>query len=231
MSEEGWRGFLAADGLDDWVVLHGGPAAVFRVGSLAEAARLAQALADLPGLEGSAARLTLGDADLSVRLTRELWHIESGHVDLARAISAVAQKHGAVADRSAVQEVQPAVSARPEAVDLALWRAVLGDQEMAPDNGVDPLGQSSTVWMQELDPAKPLRHAMHVDVSLACEAARARLDAALTAGGRVADDDEARGTWILSDRAGNRVCIASWPDGAPTSTRGDGERTGTRQTG
>jgi len=35
MSEQGWRAFLAADGLDDWVVLHGGAAAVFRVPPLA----------------------------------------------------------------------------------------------------------------------------------------------------------------------------------------------------
>lgn len=38
MSEEGWKGFLSADGVDDWVVCHGGPAAVFEVTSLAEAA-------------------------------------------------------------------------------------------------------------------------------------------------------------------------------------------------
>ena len=34
MSEQGWREFLAADGVDDWVVLHGGATAVFRVPSL-----------------------------------------------------------------------------------------------------------------------------------------------------------------------------------------------------
>ena len=28
MSEQGWREFLAADGVDDWVILHGGPTAV-----------------------------------------------------------------------------------------------------------------------------------------------------------------------------------------------------------
>ena len=39
MSEQGWRGFLGVEGLDDWVVLHGGAAAVFRVVSLAEAVR------------------------------------------------------------------------------------------------------------------------------------------------------------------------------------------------
>ena len=27
MSEEGWREFLATDGVDDWVVLHGGATA------------------------------------------------------------------------------------------------------------------------------------------------------------------------------------------------------------
>ncbi len=36
------------------------------------------------------------------------------------------------------------------------------------------------------------------------------------AGGRVVDGSGAPGAWILSDRAGNKVCIAAWPDGAPT---------------
>ena len=40
MSEQGWKEFLAAEGVDDWVVLHGGATAVFRVGSLDEAVRL-----------------------------------------------------------------------------------------------------------------------------------------------------------------------------------------------
>ena len=68
--------------------------------------------------------------------------------------------------------------------------------------------------MQELDPAKPLRHAMHVDVSVARERVEARLAAALAAGGRIVDDTDAPAAWILADRAGNRVCIAAWPDGS-----------------
>jgi hypothetical protein len=31
MSEEGWRAFLGADGLEDWVVLHGGAAVAYDV--------------------------------------------------------------------------------------------------------------------------------------------------------------------------------------------------------
>ena len=214
MSETGWQAFLEAEGVDDWVVLHGGAVAVFRAGSLGEAARLAEAVAQVAGIQGSGALLTISDACLTVRLTRDLWMLEPHHVELARAVSGVARVHGAVADRAAVQEVQLAIAAKPDALDVAFWRAVLGFAPMSDDNAVDPLGHGSTVWMQELDAAKPLRHAMHVDVSVAREHVEARLAAALAAGGRVVDDSNAPGSWILADRAGNKVCIAAWPDGA-----------------
>ncbi|MEV4705710.1 hypothetical protein [Actinoplanes sp. NPDC049316] len=68
MSEQGWRQFLAAEGLQDWVVLHGGATAVFRVPSLGEATRLAAVIAQVPGLAG--ALLTAADDRLTVRLTR-----------------------------------------------------------------------------------------------------------------------------------------------------------------
>jgi 4a-hydroxytetrahydrobiopterin dehydratase len=214
MSENGWRAFLAADGVEDWVVLHGGATAVFRVGSLGEAVRLAEAVATVPGLEGSGVLLTLAERHVTVRLSRDLWSLEARHVDAARAVSVVARDLGAAADRAAVQEVQVAIAAKPEAIDLAFWRAVLGYAPMAEDNAVDPLGHGSTVWMQEIDPAKALRHAMHIDVSVAREHVEARLEAAVAAGGRVVDDSHAPGYWTLSDRAGNRVCVCAWPDGA-----------------
>ncbi len=214
MSEQGWKDFLAAEGVNDWVVLHGGATAVFLVGSMDGAARLAGAVAAIPGLAGSGALLTVADTRLTVRLTRDLWWLEPRHVGLARAVSAVARAHGASADRSAVQEVQLAIAAKPDAIDIGFWRAVLGYDPMSDDNAVDPLGHGSTVWMQELDEAKPLRHAMHIDVSVAREHAEARLAAAVAAGGRIVNESEAPGTWILADRAGNKVCIAAWPDGS-----------------
>ena len=214
MSEQGWKDFLAAEGVDDWVVLHGGATAVFRVGSIAEAARLAGSVAAVPGLAGSGVLLTVADTRLTVRLTRDLWRLEPRHVELALAVSAVARAHGASADRAAVQEVQLAIAAKPDAIDVGFWRAVLGYDALADDNAIDPLGHGSTVWMQDLDVAKPLRHAMHLDVSVAREHAEARLAAALAAGGRIVDESGAPGGLILSDRAGNRVCIAAWPDGS-----------------
>ena len=215
VSEQGWRAFLGAAGLEDWVILHGGPTAAFRTASFADAARLAEAIADVPGL-GPWTALTITETHLTVRLTREMWGVEAEHIELARAVSEVARAHGAQPDVAAVQEVQVAVAAKPEDIDVGFWRAVLGYAPRAPDNGVDPLGHGSTVWMQDLPDAKALRHAMHIDVSVAKEQIEARLQAALAAGGRLVTDSNAPGAYILADRAGNKVCIAAWPDGAPT---------------
>jgi 4a-hydroxytetrahydrobiopterin dehydratase len=126
----------------------------------------------------------------------------------------VARRLGATVDRQQAQEVQLAIAAKPGDIDVAFWRAALGYTPFDDDNAVDPLGHGSTFWLQELDEAKALRHAMHVDVSVAREHVAERVAAALAAGGRVVDESEAPGCWILSDRAGNRVCIVAWPDGA-----------------
>jgi 4a-hydroxytetrahydrobiopterin dehydratase len=213
MSDQGWHDFLAADGVNDWVVLHGGATAVFRVPSLSEAARLAEAIAQAPGIAGAGVLLTLADTRVSVRLSRDIWNLEQSHIQLAHAVSTIARAHGAVPDRAAVQEVQVAIAAKRDEIDAGFWRAVLGYIPMADDNTVDPLGHGSTVWMQELDQAKSLRHAMHIDVSVAREQVKARIDAAVAAGGRIVDESNAPAHWTLADRAGNRVCICAWPDG------------------
>jgi 4a-hydroxytetrahydrobiopterin dehydratase len=150
-----------------------------------------------------------------------MWATDPRHADVARAISALAREHGATADRGAVQEVQVAVAAKPDAIDLGFWRAVLGYAPLHDGNCIDPLGQGSTVWMQDLDPEKQLRHAMHIDVSVARDHAEGRVRAAVAAGGRIVDDSEAPSAWILADRSGNKVCIAAWPDGATAASADD----------
>jgi 4a-hydroxytetrahydrobiopterin dehydratase len=214
LSEAHWKEFLQADGLEDWVVLHGGPSAVFVTENFVDAAELARAVARLPGLDGSRAQLTIVSKRLTVRLTREIWKIEAEHIELAREISKVAKSLGAVADPNQVQEVQFAIAAKPDAIDLGFWKAVLGYDPMLEDNAIDPLGVSSTVWMQDLEEGKTLRHAMHIDVSLSKEGAQARVDAALEAGGVLVDGSHAPSWWILADRSGNKVCVVAWPDGS-----------------
>jgi len=214
MSDQGWKEFLAADGLEDWVVLHGGPTAVFQTKTLADAASLAQAVSQLPGLDGTPAHMSIVTKSLTVRLTREVWNTEVEHIGLAREISKIAKTQGAVADPGLVQEVQFAIAAKPDAIDVGFWRAVLGYQPMLDDAGIDPLGIGSNVWMQDLNVDKPLRHAMHIDVSVSKEHAQRRVDEAVAAGGVIVDSSEAPSWWVLADRSGNKVCVVAWPDGA-----------------
>jgi 4a-hydroxytetrahydrobiopterin dehydratase len=100
MSEQGWQTFLAADGVEDWVVLHGGATAVFRVSSLREAAHLPRRSRRCPASRGSGALLTIAGDRLSVRLGRGVFRLEETHIELARAVSAAARAQGAVADRA-----------------------------------------------------------------------------------------------------------------------------------
>jgi len=217
MSDQGWKEFLAAEGLEDWVVLHGGPTAVFQTKTLAAAAELAQNIAQLPGLDGTHAHMSILTKSLTIRLTREVWNTEVEHIELASEISKIAKSLGAVAAPSMVQEVQFAIAAKPEAIDVGFWRAVLGYQPMLDDAGIDPLGISSNVWMQDIDVNKPLRHAMHIDVSVSKEHAQSRVEAAVAAGGVIVDSSEAPSWWVLADRSGNKVCVVAWPDGAKAS--------------
>lgn len=219
MSDQGWQDFVAAPGLDDWAVLHGGPTAVYLTASVQAAAELGELIARHDEAESAGITLAIVGERLTVRLTRVMWFTESRHVELARAISSIARAFGAVADRRALQEVQLAIAAQPDTMSVDFWRVVLGYAPASDDNAVDPLGRGSTVWMQDLDPARPLRHAMHLDVSLPVDRAADRVRAALAAGGRIVLD-EAPAAWILADRAGNRVCIAAWPDGATPLTGG-----------
>ena len=214
MSEQGWQEFLNAGNLLDWVVLHGGPTAVFKMQSFQDAATFAQSIARVSGIDETHAQITIVSNLLTIRLTREVWRIEAEHIEIARAISKIAESHGAVAEPHHVQEIQVAISAKPDSIDLEFWRAVLGFEPMQDDNAIDPLGISSTIWMQELDVKKSLKHAMHIDVSVSKEHAEVRLAAAVKAGGIVVDDSHAPASWILADRSGNKVCIAAWPDGA-----------------
>ena len=216
MSKQGWREFLDAGDVEDWVVLHGGATVVFRVPSLGEAVELARAVAQVPGLEHSGVMLTIADHHLAVRLTRHFSQLERHHLDLARAITAVAQAHDAVPDRAAAQEVSTRDRCEARLDRQWVLARCARYTGVADVSAVDPLGHGSSVWMQELDAAKPLRHAMHVDVSVAREHVEARLAAALDAGGRIVDDSEAPEQWTLADSAGNRVCICAWKPTAAT---------------
>ncbi|GAA2035733.1 hypothetical protein GCM10009819_20320 [Agromyces tropicus] len=213
MGQEQRLAFLAVEGLDDWRVAYCGPIARFATGSVRAGAAFAAAVAELDELAGHPPLVDVRPDGVIVRIVADLAELDDGAAERARAISAVARAQGLTADPGRVQDVQVAVATRlPIDEVLPFWRAVLGYADHVGDDLVDPLGRMPSIWFQPLDPAKPLRHAMHLDLSMPREVASARLAATLAAGGRLAFDAEAPQYWTCADAAGNKVDLVTWPD-------------------
>jgi 4a-hydroxytetrahydrobiopterin dehydratase len=75
---------------------------------------------------------------------------------------------------------------------------------------IDPSGRGPAVWFQQMDAPRPQRNRIHIDVDVPHEAAAARIDAALAAGGHLLSDDAAPAYWVLADPEGNEACICTW---------------------
>ena len=106
-----------------------------------------------------------------------------------------------------------------DAVDIPsirpFWKAVFGYTSEPGYDGqddalIDPAGQGPAIWFQQMDAPRPQRNRIHFDISVPHDEAKARLDAALAAGGRLLSDDEAPAFWVLADAEGNEACICTW---------------------
>lgn len=213
MGQEQRLAFLAEDGLDDWRVAYCGPIARFATGSVRAGTAFATDIAAIEALAEHPALIDVRPDGVIVRVVRDLIDLDDGAAGRARAISAVARAHGLTPQPQRTQDVQVAIAtSRPVDEVLPFWRALLGYDDHVGDDLVDPRGRAPSVWFQPLDPERPLRHAMHLDLALPREVAATRLTAALDAGGRLAFDREAPQYWTCADAAGNKVDLVTWPD-------------------
>ncbi|WP_430647435.1 VOC family protein [Agromyces sp. GXS1127] len=213
MGQDQRLGFLAADGLDGWRVAYCGPIARFATGSVRDGTAFATAVTALDALAQHPPLIDIRPDGVIVRLCADLIDLDDGAADRARAVTAIAREHGLTPEPHRTQDVQVAIAtSRPVDEVLPFWRAALGYADHVGDDLVDPRGRGPSVWFQPLDPAKRLRHAMHLDLAVPREIATARLEAALGAGGRVASDAEVPQFWTCADAAGNKVDLVTWPD-------------------
>jgi 4a-hydroxytetrahydrobiopterin dehydratase len=90
------------------------------------------------------------------------------------------------------------------------WKAVTGYVEEPDGALLDPLRRGPAIWFQQMDQPRPQRNRIHLDVDVAPELARPRIDAALAAGGTLLADDAAPAFWVLADPEGNEVCVCTW---------------------
>jgi 4a-hydroxytetrahydrobiopterin dehydratase len=209
--------FHESEGVEDWRVLGGdGATAYFRTGSFAAAARLVQAIGELPGVDEQRPAVDVRHDGVTVRMitfTKDYAGMTRRHVDLARQISAAARKLGLFADPSAVQSVSVIPGATSRAEVMPFWRAVLGYEprvDSPAEDLVDPHDRGPAFWFEQMKEPRPGDlGAIHVVVWVPHEQAQARIAAAIAAGGRIVRDEFAPSWWTLADAAGNETDIAT----------------------
>lgn len=114
-----------------------------------------------------------------------------------------------------VQELEVAIDAVDIVAVRPFWKAVLGYTNEFGKNGpedriVDPFRQGPAIWFQRMTEPRRQRNRIHLDVSVPHDEARARIAAALVAGGRLVAADRAPAFWVLADCEGNEVCVTTW---------------------
>jgi 4a-hydroxytetrahydrobiopterin dehydratase len=203
--------FHDAEGVDDWRVLYWGAHAFFRATSYAQGARFVAAIAELVAPTRHDPDVDLRREGVAVKLaTRGIRNLSSRDLDVARRISEAARDLGLEADPSALQVVQTAVASAPSADVTPFWAAVLGYVRPNDTHLVDPLRRNSSFFLQPAERVAPGRGRMHVDVCVPHDQVYARIEAAVAAGGRIADASEAPEWWTLADSENHGVDITTW---------------------
>jgi 4a-hydroxytetrahydrobiopterin dehydratase len=135
--------------------------------------------------------------------------LHEADVALAGAISAAARELDIHVDLTGLQTYQ--IDALVISDVMPFWAAVLGYVQVDGDL-IDPQFEGPVFWFQQMDAPRPQRNRIHIDLYLPQDRAKARIDAAVAAGGRIVNDANAPGWWTLADPEGNEVDVAPWPD-------------------
>lgn len=196
--------FHAAEGVEDWRCLYHVVSAHFPTGSLARGVALVDEIGRLAD-EAQHQYLNIDLRNAGVTVTLSLRDIA-----LARRISAAAKKLDIPADPTAVQLINVTLDALVGAEVLPFWRALLGYRQIGDDYLFDPSRRGPGFGLQQMNAARPQRNRMHLDVAVPHDQAKARIAAALAAGGHLVSDAHAPMWWVLADAEGNEVCVATW---------------------
>jgi len=77
---------------------------------------------------------------------------------------------------------------------------------------VDPLRRGPHLWFHGLTEPRPGRGRTHIDLSVPAQEAEKRVQAAVSAGGRIVDDSQAPKWWTIASPENRGVDIAGWAD-------------------
>jgi 4a-hydroxytetrahydrobiopterin dehydratase len=206
---------LAAD-LADWRKLAQALHTRYRIPDFGTGASFVAAVADAAETAGHHPDLTLryGLVDLALATHEAGMWVTEKDVELAREITAIAQRFGLVAEPGAVTQVELGLDSADDQRAGPFWSALLTG---SPDNRIDdtvldPTGRVPNVWFQRTEAHETPRQRWHLDVWVAPEVADERIAAALAAGGTLVDDSGAPSFTVLADPEGNKVCVCTCLD-------------------
>jgi 4a-hydroxytetrahydrobiopterin dehydratase len=203
--------FHEAEGVDDWRVLFSGACAHFRTESFTAGVALVDAIGRLTGAAGPPPDVDLRQSGVTVCLPPMGFGGQSeSDVELARQISSAARELDLPADPTGVQTVQISIDALVTEKVMPFWRAVLGYEQVGAEDLLDPHRRGPALWFQQMDAPRPQRNRIHLDISVPHDQAKARVAAAIAAGGRLVSNRNAPEWWALADAEGNEADVATW---------------------
>ena len=184
--------------------------------TLAEASEAAALAISAVGADGQ------GHLTVDIRADRAVLRLQSADaccvtgrdIRLAHEVSEALTAKGFRLNPGVVQALEIAIDALDIPLVRPFWQAITGyvDEPGSELNAalIDPSGRSPAIWFQQMDAPRPQRNRIHIDVDVPHQAAKARIDAALAAGGTLLSDQEAPAFWVLADPEGNEACICTW---------------------
>ncbi|WP_424466971.1 4a-hydroxytetrahydrobiopterin dehydratase [Pseudoclavibacter helvolus] len=208
--------FRQAEGTDDWRVVGDGARANFTTGDFATGAAFVAEIARAADAADHHPDVDLRYGSVMVRLiSHDVGDLSERDIAMASRISQIARRLGIDATPGTVQSIQIAIDAVDLDAVLPFWEAVLAYKRRGGEDLADPIAVGPNVWIQQIDAPRSERNTMHADVYVPRDQVDARLEAALTAGGRVVNDEYAPDYWTLADPEGNEVDLAPWRDDSP----------------
>ncbi|CAI9418697.1 VOC family protein [Nocardioides sp. T2.26MG-1] len=199
--------------LGHWRWLVGGLHARFATGDFKTGLALVDEIGAAAEAAGHHPDLDLRYSFLAVRLvSHDAGGVTGRDLRLAARISELAARAGVRAAPEDLQVLELGLDTADHTRIVPFWRALLGYDD-SPVHGdkevVDAGGRQITLWFQETQPHETPRQRFHVDVVVPIEQARARIDAALEAGGTLVTDEHAPAFWVLADADGNHACVCT----------------------
>lgn len=205
--------FHRAPGVTDWRVTGTGPQAVFAATSLPHASSLVPPIVAAAERSGIRPDIDIRPEGVVVRVPyRDPEGIPAAAAEFAAAVSQAAAELSLTPDPSRAQSVGIYVAQHSEADVRPFFTAALGYVDFGDTDAVDPLRCGPQLAFNPIAGDVPARGRTHFDVFVPADQAKARVDAALAAGGRLVDDSYAPAWWSLASPDNHGVDIASWTD-------------------